>query len=460
MSPSSHLAAPRRSRIRRALGLTAGAAAVALALSGCIKLDMDLTVRSDDKVDGVMILAVDKSLLELAGGSAEDAFKDGMTDAPFPTSDAQGGSVTAEKYDQDGKYGQKYTITGLPLSAFDGTDEDGEPDDSIKIVREGDFFVATGNLDMSDATGGESGEGLPSALPTELTGGFEVRIALTFPGEVVESNGTVEGTTVSWTPKAGESLTIKAKAKATGDGSASSAASTATKVLPWALILLALLLVGGLVAALVVRRGRREAGVAPESADADAAAAAAGAAGAAGAAYAPGPGAQPAAAGAGDAGTYKPGDPAAPATAGAAGAGLVPGFGDDVAPPTPDVPPVASASAFAAPEPASAPDVQQTVVLPDAVDTAVVVPESPAPPTPTPEPPAVPAPPTPDPAVPPAPGPPAPPAPGPPAPPFEPEPPIVPQPPSPPIVPQPPAVPEPPISPEIPGSPPAPGSSA
>ena len=74
---------------------------------------------------------------------------------------------------------------------------------------------------------------------------------------VVEHNGTLEGTTVTWTPKAGENLVMKAKAKATGGeagvlGLSSSSSSTPLLI---GLVIAALLLVGGLVA-LLLRRGR------------------------------------------------------------------------------------------------------------------------------------------------------------------------------------------------------------
>ena len=39
------------------------------------------------------------------GQSPEDAFKDTLTEAPFPTSEAGGGSVKTEVYDEGGKYG-------------------------------------------------------------------------------------------------------------------------------------------------------------------------------------------------------------------------------------------------------------------------------------------------------------------------------------------------------------------
>jgi hypothetical protein len=239
--------AARPSRLRRALALAAGAVAVAFVLSGCVKLDMALTLTPENTVDGTIVFAVDKQLLTLGGGNPEDAFKDAAGDAPFPTSPS-GGSVTTEVYDQDGKYGQKFIFTGVPLTEFD--------DEDLKITREGDFFVVNGTLDLSDSTGSGSSES-PLPLPSSLTAGFEVAVSMTFPGEVVEHNGTLEGTTVTWKPTAGENLVMKAKAKATG-GSAGvlglSSSSSSTPLLI-GLVIAAILLVVGLVV-LLLRRGR------------------------------------------------------------------------------------------------------------------------------------------------------------------------------------------------------------
>jgi hypothetical protein len=335
----------RPSRLRRALTLAAGAVAVAFVLSGCVKLDMALTVTPENTIDGTIVFAVDKQLLTLGGGNPEDAFKDAAGDAPFPTAPA-GGSVTTEVYDQDGKYGQKFTFTGVPLSEFD--------DEDLSITREGDFFVVAGTLDLSDtgASSGSSEEPLP--LPSSLTAGFDVSVSMTFPGEVVEHNGTLSGTTVTWVPKPGEKLVMSAKAKATG-GSAGvlglSSASSSTPLII-GLVLAALLLVGGLVA-LLLRRGRTPA--------------AAGAVGAAMPDASAVPGFAPA--------PSTPADPswAPPAMPGAAAP----------APPVPPAPaPPAPGGADPsqwAPPPAMpetpAPPVHDTLVVPEEAPTAAVAPE-------------------------------------------------------------------------------------
>jgi hypothetical protein len=249
-------------------------------LSGCIKLDMDLQVRSDDTIDGAIIFAIDKKVVESLGGDPKDVFESSSPEAVVPG----GGDVTTEVYDQDGKYGQKVTFTGAPLESFGSGTED--TSDDLSIVREGEFFVLNGNLDLSDAAGGAPTES-PDAITQQILDSFDIRVAVSFPGAVVESNGEIDGSTVVWTPKPGESLTLTAKAYAeegagldggsgsqgegSGDGTAggggtaaggTSSASTTSPVLPWAIAALALLAIAAL-GVFLLRRGAKKGAVSP-----------------------------------------------------------------------------------------------------------------------------------------------------------------------------------------------------
>src|SRR5450756_3192879 len=65
------------------------------------------------------------------------------------------------------------------------------------VVRDGDEFVVSGTLDMTEAAmGAESMPGLGDS--------FDIKIAMTFPGKVTEHNGELSGNTVTWTPVYGE----------------------------------------------------------------------------------------------------------------------------------------------------------------------------------------------------------------------------------------------------------------
>jgi len=215
-------------------GRVAMVAALAFLLAGCLKLDMELQLQTDDTVDGSVVFAVNKDVLELTGGSAEDLLG-GQT--PFP-SDVEG--VSAETYD-DGEFaGQQFNFDGVPIEEFSGDPSDPE---SLSIVREGDTFKVAGVLDLSQGLSGATG----AAGAEQFLESAEIRIAVTFPGEVIDSNGQVDGNTVTWTPEFGERVDIQATGSAIEGGGGSNA-------LLWVLIGVAAVLIVVVVVLLLSRR--------------------------------------------------------------------------------------------------------------------------------------------------------------------------------------------------------------
>jgi hypothetical protein len=194
-----------RTALRTTLRLL-GIAAMALLLSGCLKLDQALTLNEDDTVDGEIVFAVNRSFLDLAGISA-DEFLEQTTegDSPVP----EGVEFETEPYEDDEYIGSRFTFEGAPLSAF----ENGAADE-LSITREGDTFVVSGSLDASsedlDPTGTPGAE--------EILDSFDVRISVTFPGEVEEATGEIDGNTVTWTPSLGETTEISARGSAIASG--------------------------------------------------------------------------------------------------------------------------------------------------------------------------------------------------------------------------------------------------
>jgi hypothetical protein len=184
-------------RIRRALG----SLAIALLLSGCFKVNMNLDVAADDTVSGTAVIAVDESLLELSGQSVDDLFAD------MDLSELPAGS-SAEPYREDGFVGQQVTFDSVPLSEFAGSGALSATGEDLSIVREGDEFHVSGAFDMS----GEEFTG--TEVPQEFLENFEFTIAITFPGKVVSATGDIDGNTVTWEPTIGENTRIEAVASA------------------------------------------------------------------------------------------------------------------------------------------------------------------------------------------------------------------------------------------------------
>lgn len=223
-----------------ALGLVA-----TLALAGCLRIDMSITLNEDDTADGSFLMAVEKGSGEAFEMTDEDLVEQFSSETG---ADFENGTV--EPYEDGTHIGQLITFTGEPLAGLD------EGDGSMSITRDGDDYVVAGAF---DATGGEDMGSIPGA---------EMTLAITFPGPVSEHNGTLEGTTVTW-----DLMTLDE------DLSARGAASPDTGLPLWAWIAIGagVLVLAGIAVVLVVVRRRPapagEAAFAPYAPVTDAAAA-------------------------------------------------------------------------------------------------------------------------------------------------------------------------------------------
>jgi hypothetical protein len=222
-------------RIRRMGVRVLALGALVILLSGCIKIDMDLEVRSDDTVSGSAVIGFSKQLLELTGGSLEDALGE---DTLVP-SDVEG--VEVEPYEDDEFVGQRISFDAVPLEEFNQQDDA----DSLSIVREGDTYRVTGVLDFSS---GEEETEIPFDAG-QVFQNADVRISLAFPGDVIEANGEVDGNRVTWTPEVGERTELRAVASAIGGGTGGGSS------IVW--IVLALVAVAVIAGAIVVSNRRK-----------------------------------------------------------------------------------------------------------------------------------------------------------------------------------------------------------
>src|SRR4026207_1068089 len=189
----------------RGLGRPLGVCAAALLLSGCFKVNMDVEVSPENTVSGTAVIAVDESLLELSGQSADQLFKD-MDLSSLPA------GATTEKYQEDGFIGQQITFSDVPLAEFTGNNAlsgtGTGSGDQLNIVRQGDEFHVTGAFDMSgpEFTGTE--------VPEQFLESFEFTISIMFPGEVKSATGEIDGRTVTWKPTFGKNTRVEAVASA------------------------------------------------------------------------------------------------------------------------------------------------------------------------------------------------------------------------------------------------------
>ncbi len=198
----------------RTVPVAALAVVALLGLSGCVRMDMDLTLSEDDTASGTVVVAFSDRLAEAMGTEPQELWQQG--------SDALAGELpegaTEQPYAEDGYTGGTYTFTEQPIGEIGGLG--GE---ELSITREGDEYVVTGTMDLTDDTGE-----LESA-PPELVDEFDVRVAVTFPGEVVETDGEVLGTnTVEWRPPVGERTEMRARGSAVTNGMADASGGGAT----------------------------------------------------------------------------------------------------------------------------------------------------------------------------------------------------------------------------------------
>ena len=160
-------------RIARAAAL---ALLTAVALTGCIRYNVDMTVSSDNTTSGTVVIAVQKGIGEQAGlGSDEEALSQLFSSEDF------GEGFEASDYAEGDWIGQSYTFKDLTF------DQLGDFGDLFTLSRDGDTIVLQGDQ-------------APTAEEdmTEMPPGAEGTLSVTFPGKVSSHNGTLEGNTVTW----------------------------------------------------------------------------------------------------------------------------------------------------------------------------------------------------------------------------------------------------------------------
>ena len=236
------------SRRARTAGRIGAFVALVFLMTGCIKLNMNLGINSDNTVSGTVEFGVQKELLDLTGQNVEDLLG---SDAPFP-SNAPG--VTVEPFDDGEFVGQQFIFEDVPIEEFNsggfvgGTGATGisgvtGAGDTLNIARQGDTFVVTGVLDLSSGLSGATGP-FGGSGGAQFFESADIKIALTFPGAVVEApGGQIDGNTVTYVPKFGERLEINATGSAVDNGEAADVVGGSDSMLPLILIIAGVVLV-------------------------------------------------------------------------------------------------------------------------------------------------------------------------------------------------------------------------
>ncbi|WP_344103091.1 LppM family (lipo)protein [Myceligenerans crystallogenes] len=181
--------------VRRPLA-AAIAATLAIVLSGCVRLGVELELRPDDVARPSVVVAVEDGVLEATGQAAGD-----FIDQLVGKNDPADGARDIETYAQDGYTGERYVYEVQDI------DRVGKAvGQLVNVVREGDEYVVSGVLDLSEKALGLRGQGSLDDL--------SVTVDITFPGPVTESNGAISGRKVHWEPPLGGDYEIHARGSA------------------------------------------------------------------------------------------------------------------------------------------------------------------------------------------------------------------------------------------------------
>jgi hypothetical protein len=181
----------------RKLSLTALLASVVILLTGCVKLNIDLNVNSDDTVSGTMIVAF------------QDMGTINMQPTQFYTPQE---GMTVEPYKDDTYVGSKITFAKKTFKDFSlGSDSSG-----LSFSRDGNFIRVHGLIALAGSSNADDIKSNPFA--GLLTGG-DIRVSITMPGKITSAKGKVEGNKVTFTGKLGEDLVIDASSDTSPDNS-------------------------------------------------------------------------------------------------------------------------------------------------------------------------------------------------------------------------------------------------
>lgn len=195
------------------------AALAALALTGCVRVEADTSIGSDDTFSQHVIVAFTDEVATQAGQragvdvdgltkSVEDSPELAALQAKYPD------QVTVADYTDEDLHGIEITVTDLPLSEFNGAASQltAGLGASASIEHVDDAFVVT--MAAPDPADGEPGDpaqsgiggalegldamGLSGANVAALGSSIEFEVSYTFPGLVTEASaGEIDGNTVT-----------------------------------------------------------------------------------------------------------------------------------------------------------------------------------------------------------------------------------------------------------------------
>ncbi len=174
--------------------------AAAFALSGCFRLDIDARVGRDQTVQGSITAGIERDQLEQAGIAVDEDDPSAALSQVFnleafdSIEDSDEVDVQVDEFVDDEQVGVTMTFDDLTMRQFvelvvgsqaaDGT----STEERYVFERDGDLYRFEVGPDEQEA-----------AYAQQLGDQLDFRLALTFPGDIVDTDGEVDNRTVSWT---------------------------------------------------------------------------------------------------------------------------------------------------------------------------------------------------------------------------------------------------------------------
>ncbi len=167
-----------------------------LALTGCVRAEVDLTVTENRTVEGTLSLAWDKALLERLDRDPVEAQQEILDDL---TDDAPDG-MSCEPWEEPEFIGAACVLDGVSLADMNEAEAF---DQRLTLLVAGDDVVLSAVVDLDE---------VPTDNP-DLLETFDVSVRFTFPGRVSDASGSIDGTSVTWEPQPGERTELLATAE-------------------------------------------------------------------------------------------------------------------------------------------------------------------------------------------------------------------------------------------------------
>jgi len=182
--------------MKRAVVLASVMVAAVAALSGCVRATQELAISADGTVSGEMIFAAAPGVLDsLAEPGVEETGVD-LLGVEFAQRIAdQFTDATVTPWESNGMEGSRITFTDEPFESFAKA--------GVTIERAGDRITVNGSTQAVLSAAGvpvtmEDLQGQLGGLPPGAGSVVDVYVKVTFPGNVIEHDGVLEGRTVTW----------------------------------------------------------------------------------------------------------------------------------------------------------------------------------------------------------------------------------------------------------------------